>query len=284
MDTKSPVNSQFCLHCGFANEDKRVFCQSCGKRLAETPSSAGTERAKLFIPPVTPTAPAKGSGKPAKIASSAQAREKRLRRESLQDRPPMTFSHFVMATCKIVVLSFLLAVIIQIIRPPENLPEAVAVPDKNAATLLHERLREDAENGSNRKTLTIKKQDINNYLASRIISSEARGVGKLLRCYFVPEENNCFRFGSENSILKIRVFIEAHCSIEQKEHGGYGIFLRGISIGRLNFPEFMCPYLANSFEGILGALTGPRSWFARAENLKIDYEAEGISAVWLKKR
>lgn len=148
-----------CGACGHENDETRVFCQNCGARL-ERP--AGAAAPKISGPTKVPTGPQK------------------IQRQGMG---PVGFLFWVLRRLlSSAILGALIAMLIQMARAPEGIPPAKP-GNEAAARQLFETIQTFAENIYPR-SLDVTQDQINNYLAARILPAKDQAQGMNFRAEF----------------------------------------------------------------------------------------------------
>lgn len=151
------MNAIKCTQCGHENDLTRVFCQNCGTRL-ERPKGMGGPT--ISGPSKVPTGPRK-----LKSGMSLGA----------------ALGKVVRAVISTIIIAALIALLIQMSRKPEGLPEPRPANDV-VATQNFQMLNTMAESPYT-TAFDLKQDQINNYLAARIIAGPAP-EGATIRAQF----------------------------------------------------------------------------------------------------
>ncbi|HEY5812265.1 MAG TPA: zinc ribbon domain-containing protein [Terrimicrobiaceae bacterium] len=148
-----------CTQCGHENDHTRVFCQNCGARLERT---VGEE----------PTI----SG-PTKVAA-----ERRFRMRAASAGCLGTVASLVRGIISMAILAALLAVGIQMARPPDGLPPAQKINEAEAGQLFH--MLQVISAGDYARSIDVSQAQANNYLASSIVPDTAANTKSWFRADF----------------------------------------------------------------------------------------------------
>lgn len=243
------MNPLACPSCGFANEENRVFCQNCGTRLEVS--------AKPGDPPAAESAPSRPTSSPyGRTRPPLQERQK-------SHAPHSGIVGLLFGFLRTMVLAALVAVAVQIFRPPDAVPAPGQVSEPLASRLAAD-LHAARENNYPR-TVELPIADANNFLAARITGGTGALGARLARCYVAPE-GALTRFGVEQHVANYPVYLEL--AIEPAQSGGVTTakVVRG-SVGRLPIPAPLLPFFSKSFAPVLESLRGPRGWLEAATSI-----------------
>ncbi len=232
-----------CGQCGHENDLTRVFCQNCGTRLERPePTPEGPS-----ITPVPIKRQTKARG-PSGMAMLGQAFK---------------------GVAYLVFLGALLAVLIQVGRRPDGLPEESPV-NEASATALFESVRAFASSPF-RRTLDLKQEQINNYLASRLSADDSAGAppGAQFARAFVVLDDGTFRFFVERRYLGFPVYFQVECEPVAGPEGATVVVRKG-AIGRLSLPSFLLRLVqARAIQPTVDALAEPLEVLGRADRVTV---------------
>jgi len=154
-----------CKQCGYVNEGERVYCHNCGTKLDRT-LLPGDEKKE----------------------ESPEKKQRRIRKIVSPSRG--FFAGFGKTFLLVMMWAVLLAAVIQIARPPDNVP-----PKLKAEELLDVRPismdLEDADQSPAPKKLTLTEAEINGFLQNTLKSKTTGLIGdeiKFIRAYVTLEE------------------------------------------------------------------------------------------------
>lgn len=195
------MSNLVCRQCGFENDSTRVFCHNCGTRLGAEPTSSPAPASapiapgatpapgKLYIPP-TQAEPAVASKPPVKPPTRSRSLDRPARKVSLL-RPIISTA----------ILGAALAAIIQMFRPPDGLPPAVAANEAQASQV--HQMAESYADSPIPRVLQVTTPQVNNFLAARVVSGDTPDQPayrpKFVRAFVVPG-NGDFRFFIEERL------------------------------------------------------------------------------------
>jgi hypothetical protein len=255
---------RLCQHCGVSNDDTRVFCGNCGTRLPKSSPSPGPEgsgegsgeipQAGSSAPPLPP-APRRAPIKPAK----AQAPAERSLLLSLAS------GIFWMA-----VVSATLAAIIQMVRPPDNIPAPVGI---NSAAA-HETFTTLQDLAASPKAISwiVNSKAINQYLETTIeMKTDGASTSKLSvrfkRCLVLLHEGS-FSLAIEQQFLGASLYfvlnlepVSTGSGCEVKQLGG--------AIGRLPIHPSLLPTFLRLFQPTLDGLAEPIAILSHAKSVTV---------------
>jgi hypothetical protein len=218
------VKSIKCGQCGHENDPTRVFCQNCGERL---------ERAADEEPAV--------SG-PTKVPS-----ETRFRSRAASTGFVASLFGFIRRIISTALLAALLAVLIQMARPPDGVPPAQPPNEVQAGQLLH---AVQVLSGSNyARTTDISQAQANNYLASSIVPDPAGGKSIFRADFsraFVVIKSGELEFFVEQRLFGWPIYMYLGAVPENSE-GKSSLRVTGGGIGRMALHPRLMPLL----EGIM---------------------------------
>jgi hypothetical protein len=240
------MSARACGQYGFENDETRVFCQNCGARLQE-----GSVRAA-----------------PAARNLSAPARRAPQRKNKPKGGAFLLLAVMVREVLFTAILAAILAVLVQSVRAPDNIPPAL--PEIPAMASLLAADIQAAKESVYPRSLTIEPEAANNFLATRVKGAGAGGSklrARLVRAYVIPR-NNALTLGVEQSLAGHSIYLQLDYRIAEGTDGTSAV-LTGGSLGRLPVPGFLAPLYSRSFAAVLDALSHPASWFSNASSVEI---------------
>lgn len=233
------MNAISCQQCGHNNDYTRVFCQECGARL-ERPANA----------PPSPSAPPLAAGPQRHLAKPRS--------------PGLSIGKLLSSLIRIVVFAALLAVVIQVLRAPVNIPAAGEPAGPQADVL--KRLVESASQSSVPISIGASQDAVNGLLASsvKITSVESSSVLKAefqrIFIVFIP---GTLEVGMEQKLFGHSIYIMLDL-VPEKSGGTWGARATGAQIGRLPIHPLLAPFIQRLFSPLAGAL---QPEIARLSNL-----------------
>ncbi len=235
-----------CGQCGHDNDPTRVFCQNCGTRLDR-------EEAAPTSPTTTPV-PVKRTSKrqgPSLVAMLLQ---------------------FLKGLISLAFLGAVIALFIQLGRHPDGLPEPVQVNDAQAADVFN--AVKTFATSTFRRTLDLKQEQVNNYLASRVASASADegGVtaGAQFGRAFVVCQDGKFQFFVERKYVGLSFYFYVDCEPLAGPEGATA-FVKGGGIGRVRLPaQLLGPVQARVIDPVVEALAEPLEILRQANQVAIE--------------
>jgi hypothetical protein len=236
-----------CAQCGHENDLTRVFCQNCGARLerSDTP------------PALSPTTPVP---------------VKRGKAPSRGLTPLGALGLFARGLLTTAFLAFVMAVIIQVLRMPDNVP-ALANPDATKAADLFQGVKTFADSPYAR-VLDLSQDQVNMYLASRLTGSgpteaSAMVTGSRFARAAVALEPGVAKIFVERKFLGAAVFVQADLAVEMTPTGPVTT-LSNARIGRLPLPAPLDGIvLDRSVRPVLDALSDGAALLQRANQISL---------------
>jgi hypothetical protein len=232
-----------CSSCSYENDDTRVFCKNCGLRLIVAGEA---------------------------VPAAQQSRDVRTRLREAPARRKFPLLAFLQGCIREVVLTglfaFVLAVLVQAIRPPEDVPMPVE-PRPASASLLAAEIQAATSNAFPR-SVAISAEAANNFLACRVSGGqEEPGFfrARLARAYMAMGEGTA-TLGVEQRLGTLPVYL--HLGFRPVSAQAGAELVNG-GIGRLPIPKPLLPYFANSFTPVLDALSAPIEWLSTASSVVI---------------
>ena len=244
-----------CTACGHENDLTRVFCQNCGSRLER---SAG-----LSVP---------GANEPDAPVSPE------ITRPALRKKPPGTKggpaprSAGAMVLRKIIstaILGAILAVIILIVRPPENLPPPAPINETAADNLLN--FVQEYSQSPYLRDLVLTEEQVNGYLASKIkvaVDSGASAYKPTFKRAFVVINQGSVRVFIEQAIGGYSLY-EYMDLVPKAGPAGVTVETSDAGIGRFPIPKQAAFVMQDGFSSLFGALREVQSVFATASTIEL---------------
>jgi len=267
------MNPLTCPACNYANESNRVFCQNCGMRLfkkEEEPAVPTKKKKKRDAE--DPVAPRRG-----------RTIDKPMSREELHGRaggqrhsPTELFASAISILIRLAVIAALLAAIIQMLRPPADVPPVAPAFDEAQAKAFESAISA-ARNTPSAQVFPIPFKNANSFLAQRI-DLKPGGLVRCLRCYVAPgAAPDKFTFGSEQHMIAMPVYVHILFSLHRD---GQAMTARpeAMSIGRLPMPSFAVPWMARTADTTAQTVGSALEHLRKASSIKIS--ADAINVIW----
>lgn len=221
-----------CSQCGFANEAERVYCHNCGAKL---------DRSVL----------------PKADAPTQQSFEKSRRRVQKMTNPGSSvITRELKALIKTLIYAGLVASIIQIVRPPADVPSAKS--DEASLRMVSSDLA-DALESAQPRALQFTDGEVNNHLRSAL-KTKAKGLipgVKFERAYAKFDPGNVY-IGLEQSVGGYSLYSGARYTIGVKDGKLFADNCGG-NFGRLAVHPMIMKYLAVVFKPLWTALQREKS-------------------------
>lgn len=233
-----------CGQCGHENDPTRVFCQNCGTRL-ERDEPAPTSPTTTPVP---------------------------VKRKSQRQGPSIVslFLQFLRGLVSLAFLGAVIALFIQLGRSPDGLPAAVTADDAQATDVFN--AVKTFSSSTFRRTLDLKQEQINNYLASRVASASADGgatAGAQFGRAFVVCQDGKFQFFVERKYLGLSFYFYVDCEPLAGPEGATA-FVKGGGIGRVALPpRILGPVQARVIAPVVEALGEPLEILRKANQVTI---------------
>jgi hypothetical protein len=176
---------------------------------------------------------------------------------------------FVKGLVSLAFLGALLALFIQLGRTPDGIPAAVTADDA-AATGLFDGLKSFVTSPF-RRTLDLKQDQINNYLASRLTAQSAGGPaqGAQFARAFVVLQEGAFQFYVERQYLGLSVYFQVDCEPLAGPEGAT-VFVKKGAIGRVPLhPALLRLMQARVINPAVTALAEPLEVLRKANQVTI---------------
>ena len=261
-----------CQHCGVDNDDTRVFCANCGMRLPEGDATA----------PSAPLAPAAASGNPPAETGAGLAapplpgvpykRPNRRSREAARPAPAErgVTGFLVSSLLWLVVISATLACVIQMVRAPDNIPDAVGI-DTSAA---HETFSTLKELVISTKPIswTINSKAINQFIESTVEmkSSDAGSPALSARFQraFVKLSKGSFSLFIDQKFLGTHLYFVLALEPDSTK-SGLEARATGGAIGRMPVHPVLMPAFLRLFQPTIAGLSQPLELLKKAKAVTI---------------
>ena len=235
----APTPTLKCKECSYENEPERVYCHNCG----------------------------------AKLDRSVLPKEEQIRRESpekarkrimrMTNPGDSVLKRELSAFVKTMVFALLMAMLVQMVRPPDNLPPAKsdALPRLVASDL------GDLADSPTPKAGSFTEAEINNYLKSGKVVAKGNLPGVEFKRAFVDLEPGTVRVVMEKAVFGYSLYVGALYRTEASN--GVLIFTNtGGNIGRLPIDPHIMDRAAPFFFSALGeALTRERGMLAQMQTI-----------------
>jgi hypothetical protein len=223
-----------CPICGFENTTTSLYCQDCGGRLV-APPSAMTEQAD-----------------PAETAAIIP--NTRTKARILTVQRPRRVRGFFIITVRTLVLAALAALLIQILRPPADLPPADPPLSGDVVVNVRAALNRSAMNGKAFAAPWFG-EGLNAYLAAVVPPTDS---GSLLHVAFVraalsPADDG-FALFVQRKFAGVTFYSRTDYHLVTRG-SGIGIVRTGAAIGHLPLPAWAAPAMDSMGSGIAQALS-----------------------------
>jgi hypothetical protein len=242
-----------CGSCGHENDHTRVFCQNCGTRLERTaPAPSG---------PTTTPVPVKRAAKRPGGMTVFGALGQLLR-----------------GLISLALLGAVIALFIQFSREPEGVPAAVAANDAAASEIFAG--IKAFSSGPYQRSLDVKQEQINNYLAARVATAGGDTPAHAARFEraFVVLGDQSFRLFVERKYLGISFFFWIDCQPLAGPEGATALVKSG-GIGRMPLPAFLAGLVQSRvIEPVVAALAEPLEILRRAN--QVDVRPDSVRLGW----
>jgi len=252
------MSDRICEHCGVSNDGNRVYCKDCGNRLPEQMGNregASTEPEFLTAGLAAPPIPTTNYRPPV--------------RRDFPARIPVKNRSFFGGLFKLAFLGFLLACLVEVVRPPDGIPPDIAANSRSAAkTLAH--LQMCAQSRTVR-TWTIPLPVLNEYIAS--VARQAPDARA-----FVTLDMGEIHFFDERNIFGHAIYFSL-LTVPEESGGTLRARLKGTSIGRLPLPSFFTGLIQTLFQPILNRLSPAFDLVQKAQTIVIT--PTDITLQWL---
>lgn len=249
-----------CGQCGHENDLTRVFCQNCGSRLErEEVEGSGTAE------------PAAAETGPYIARNFTPLKTQPLRHE------PGVLSRLVRSLVSLIVISAILAALVQILRAPDGIPAPRPANEPQAAQLLS-LVKTFASSGAAR-TLDIPEAQANNFLQCQVVpadsSEKALWKAQFKRAFVVYGENQ-FRLAVEQEVLGRPVFMYLDY-IPASSAQGTSANVIGGGLGRLPVHPGLLPFFQGYFSTVIDALGDVLGTLSKASSVQITPDAARLS-------
>jgi len=280
------MSEQLCKTCGFMNDETRIFCSNCGARLREKPASDEEPKTDLDEKGAAKVKENKGKAPTSErregaIVAAGRRPGPRAKRRipgyKPDTNPTPSFGVSIFKEMVLIAaLALLLATLVQILRPPDDLLPQLPVQKQMAKELANE--VHQASQSRYPRILEVSTEQANNFLASRLQSSENSGAfsARFVRSYIIPGDDS-FRFGVEQNLFGYPFYLELHGK-PAKEGDQLGTELTAGSIGRLPIPSQVIEFFAGSFSTVLDILNEQLGGLKSADSVVIT--PEGAEIKW----
>jgi len=214
-----------CKDCGHVNEAQRIYCHNCGTKLDR---SHVIEQEKSREEP----------------AAKKQRRVRKMMNPGSGGILPVLKTGL-----KVIGYAALTAAIIQIARPPEEVPE---MPDGAVETPPLGILLEELTMASGGRQVAFSEADVNRYLKGTVRPSSKEGVAVFQRA-FVNMKEGLLRITSQTAIQGYPLYAGASYRLKI-EDGDLSAIPAGIHLGRLDIPEIAAKHTGPVLDVLLKSL------------------------------
>ncbi len=245
-----------CAACGFENTTTSLYCQDCGVRLVPPPSAIAAEE--------SPTLPK---------AAAAPVRSKP--RILSTHRPDRAGSYLIIAI-RTLILAALAALVIQILRPPADLPPAAAPLTEQVVNNVRAALQACAQKGAPFDAQW-SGQGLNAYLAAILQPSAAGNPFHVAfqRALLAPAEGG-FSLFVERKVAALTLYSKIDYQLVSR---GNGIDIVPVSatLGRLPLPAWLAPGIESLNGGLDQALASELEILRQAKSVRITAQKASVS-------
>jgi hypothetical protein len=234
-----------CKECGFANELERVYCHNCGVKLDRS----------LIPQDASP------------VASASKTRRRILR---MMKPPRISAIQVLRSLVTTLALSVTFAAVIQMVRPPDDVPE---MPKEHLVEAPQLRIvMEDAMAAPRGKRLSMSREIINSYLQNTLkgaatISEQAR----FDRCFVKLDEGGC-NLQTQMSIFDYPIYAGSAYTLAIRDNNLIATNIGG-NLGRLPVHPMIMAYADVAFQKIWEALKQERRLLSRMQSIEVHKEA-----------
>jgi len=237
-----------CQTCGFENTTTSLYCQDCGVRLVAPPSAVAEENA----PATVAAAPAKPAKKP-RILSKKRATKS---------------TSLLTIIVRTLIVAAIAALIIQILRPPANLPAPSAPLPDNIVANVRGALQASAQRNSPFDAPWAG-QGLNAYLAAVLRPGDSSGALQVSfqRASLAPITGG-FSLFVERKALGMSIYSRIDYQLITRGNG-IGIEPIGAALGQLPLPAFAAPMIESTNGNLGEALSSELAILREAKSIRI---------------
>jgi transcription initiation factor TFIIIB Brf1 subunit/transcription initiation factor TFIIB len=233
-----------CAECGYENETERVYCHNCGVKLDRS----------LF-----PKEPEKPS--PSKT---------RRRVKSLTKPNSGFFVGFWKKLFSTLLWAAFVAAIVQIVRPPRDIPKMPNTPLVEAAPI--SLILEDAIQKGSARPIRLSAQNVNNYLFNTV-RSKANGVFKDYVKFdraFVVANEGVLEISVQQSVMEYPFYATTFYELNMKEDGS-GLDAKNVGgrFGSLPIHPLIMPFLEYPVQKLWSAMKRERRLMERLADVEV---------------
>lgn len=256
---------RICAHCEGENDDTRVFCSNCGTRLPGPDPAAAPESADRSAPTAPP---AVGSAAPP--LPGVPSRRSRTPSSPTVESDKGAAGFLIASLFWMAVVSLTLAALIQMVRPPDNIPSPVGINTSAA----HETLSTLTELVASPRAIswTVNSKAINQFLETTIEMKPAdSGVSNLSARFqraFVKLRKGSFALCIDQKFMNTNLYflleiqpVVTSAGLDAKPVGG--------AIGRLPVHPALLPVFLRLFEPTITGLSQPLGLLKKAKSVTI---------------
>jgi hypothetical protein len=236
------------------NEPERVYCHNCGSKLdrsllpkTEEKKQEGPEKARKRIAKMT------------NPQGSVVVRE-------------------IKALFKVAFWSAVLAAVIQIVRPPEGVPDPKAVSDRLVSGDMADALESPQPRG-----ISFTQDEINSHLKRKVKAKETMVPGVQVTRIFVNLRPGTLRLCPEYDVWGYPMYAGVEYSLEVKD-GKFTATPVGGNLGRLSLHPELMKYVEPAFAGLHSSVASERKQMdqiaiVKVEDKRIDLATKGAANV-----
>lgn len=249
---KSP-NMIRCEQCGHDNDLTRIFCQECGSRL-ERPAD---------LPTAAP---------PPLVAAGPDRRLAKVKKQG------PSLGKLAGTVFRLAILAAVLAVLIQLLRAPLDIPPPVSPRDPQGEVA--RRLIESASQSPSPVSIGVSQDAINSILSSSLKVTAAEGSSPLkaeIQRIYVVFKAGAMQVGMEQRIQNWPIYVSMDV-VPQKNGSAWEGKVIGAQIGRLPIHPLLAPLVKRLFAPLAEVL---QPEFTRYSHLKsIDFQPGQAMLNW----
>lgn len=236
-----------CEQCGYLNEPERVYCHNCGSKL---------DRSLL----------------PKTEEKKQEAPDKARKRIAKMTNPGgNVFLREVKALFKVAFWSVVLAAVIQIVRPPDGIPDA-----KVASERLVSGDMADALESPQPRAISFTEDEINSHLKRKVKAADTMLPGVRVSRIFVNLRPGALRLSPEFDVWGYPMYAGVDYSLEVKD-GKFTATPSGGNFGRLALHPELMKYVEPAFASLHEGVASERKQMNQIGSVKV--EAKRIDLV-----
>jgi hypothetical protein len=241
-----------CVACGFENTTTSLYCQDCGLRLVAPPSAIAEETAASPARPVVRAHPSP------RILSARRSNR---------------VGSFLTITLRTLVVAALAALIIQILRPPGNLPPAPVPLSAAIVNNVRAALQASAERGGPFDA-PWSGQGLNAYLAA-VLQPGPGSLGTAFQRALLAPVGTGFSLIVGHNLAGLTLYSRVDYRIVARG-SGIGVAPVGAALGRLPLPAWIVPAIDSMNGNLDQALASELDTLREAKGIRITPQKASI--------